>query len=305
MGGDRPGVWLFGRISDGADLNMMTSLFDRIRRSPNLLFYGGVFFVFLVTGIWGGQSIGSSDLFHSSSIVLEPYPAENSASIELPAPQQMAYPAVDLPVPTEYPVTVQRNLLLVGVDQLSASQPHLESIWLVMYFPGKLDVTFVPLYPDPGEEFTAQSSPLAASFSLDQAGNPSRTFLQQLEEQVWWNNFLVIDHTATRALIDLVSSQPSGDLNGNGAQAMAEPPSSRQEASTTTLANQTKVLFQLCEQPQVTAPSIAAIAATLKKLESNLATDLDLMTILDEWQTKSSPALPFHCDFPLSTSSVP
>lgn len=304
MGGYRPGVWLFGRISDGADLNMITSLFDRIRRSPNLLFYGGVFFVFLVTGIWGGQSIGSSDLFNSSSIVLEAYPAEYSAPTELPATQQMAYPAVGLPAPTEYPITVQRNLLVVSVDHLSIAQPQLESIWLVMYFPGKLDLTFLPLYPDPGEKPAAQSSPLAASFSLDKAGNPSRAFLRQLEDQVWWNNFLVIDQTATRALIDLVSGQPSDDLKENGAQAMAEPPSSWQDASTT-IAGQTEMLSQLCEQPQVTAPSSVVVAATLEKLESNLATDLDLMTILDEWQTKSSPALPFHCDFPLSTSSVP
>ena len=208
MGSYRPGVWLFGRVTDCTNLNMMTSLFDRIRRSPNLFFYGGVFFVFLVTGIWGGQSIGSSDLFHSSFILLEASSGKNSAPTELPATQQMAYPAVGLPAPTEYPVTVQRNLLVVSVDHLSAAHPQLENIWLVMYFPGKLDLTFLPLYPDPGEKPTSQSSPLAASFSLDKAGNPSRAFLRQLEDQVWWNNFLVIDQTATRALIDLIGGLP-------------------------------------------------------------------------------------------------
>ncbi len=283
---------------------MMTSLFDRIRLSPNLIFYGGVFFVFLVTGLWGGQSIGSSDLFHSSSIVLGPYPGENSAPIAMPATQQMAYPAVGLPAPTENPVTVQRNVLVIGVDHLSAAQPQLESIWVVMYFPGSLDLTFVPLYPDPGETPAGQSSPLAASFSLDPAGKPSRAFLRQLEDQVWWNNFLVIDRSAMRALIDLAGGLPSGDLNGNGTQVKLEPLSSWQDASTT-IAGQTEILSRLCEQPQVTAPSKVALIAALKKLESNLATDLDLMTILDEWQTKSSPSLPFHCDFPLSTSSVP
>ena len=147
-----------------------------------------------------------------------------------------------MPAPTEVPVTVQRNLLVIGVDHLSAAQPQLESIWLVMYFPGKLDLTFVPLYPDPGEKPAAQSSPLAASFSLDKAGHPSRAFFRQLEDQVWWNNFLVIDQTATRALIDLVGGLPSGDLNGNEAQEMAAPPSSRQEASTTP-AGQTEMLI--------------------------------------------------------------
>ena len=283
---------------------MMTSLVDRIRRSPNLLFYSGIFFVFLVTGIWGGQSIGSSELFHSSSIVLGPYPGENSAPTELPATQQLANPAGGNPAPTEDPVTVQRNLLVIGVDHLSAAQPQLESIWVVMYFPGKLDLTFVPVYPDPGEKPAGQPSPLAASFSLDTMGNPSRAFFRQLEDQVWWNNFLVIDRSAMRALINLVGGLPAGDLNGSGAQAMAKPPSSWQDASTT-IDGQTKMISQLCEQPQVTAPSKVAVAATLKKLESNLATDLDLMTILDEWQTKSSPSLAFHCDFPLSTSSVP
>jgi hypothetical protein len=266
-------------------LKTLTSTLVRIYRSPDLIFYGGAFLIFLLIGSWGGRLISSSSIFKTPSPL-------------------MINIAQEAPTPADLPATGQRNLLVIGVDYLSASQPQLESVWLVMYFPGKLDFTFMPLYPQPADQKSLQDSTLVASFSQDEAGRPSKAFLQQLTSQAWWNNYLVLDQDAMIALIDLVGGFTTGEGNIQGAKAIAGIAPASQDASAAYY-DQASLLSNLCLQIQIHPPSIESIVATFRKLEANMVTDLDIKTILEEQPLVSRANLNLHCDFPLLTSSVP
>ena len=262
---------------------MKDSFFTQARSNPHLAFYAGIFLIFLATGVWSGRSLGSSGSFLSPPSLLPDSPKAVQA-------------------PTIAPAIDQRNLLVIGVDQLRAAQPELESAWLVMYFPGKPDFTFLPIYPMPGEQGIQASSALMASFSLDTAGRLNPAFLHQLADWIWWNNYLVIDQTGMIALINMLGGIPSKNQYLDGAQVMARMPSSSQD-SNAAYASQVSLLASLCSQTKI-PPSKKAIATTLQTIQTNLTTDLDLIDSLDIWLDPNKKSLAVRCEFPLSAPSI-
>lgn len=263
---------------------MRDSLFTRTHLTPPMAFYAGIFVVFLVTGVWSGRLIGLSGSFLSPPSLLP----------ESPKAAQ---------VPTIVPATNQRNLLVIGVDQLQAAQPVLESLWLVLYFPGKPDFTFLPVYPMPGEQGVQATSALLENFSLESTGHPNSAFLHQLADWIWWNNYMVIDQTGMISLINMLGGIPINNQNLDGAQVMARMPESSQD-SQAAYASQASLLAGICGQTKK-LPSKKAIAITIRKIESNLTTDLDLIDSLDTWLVPNKKSLTVRCEFPLSTPSIP
>jgi hypothetical protein len=263
---------------------MKDSFFNRAHLTPHLAFYAGIFVIFLATGMWGGRIIGSSGSFLSS-------------------PSRLSDSPKAARVPTIVPATDQRNLLVIGVDQLSASQPELKSAWLVMYFPGKPDFTFLPIYPTPDEQGVKASSNLQTSFSLDTIGRPNPAFLHQLAERIWWTNYLVIDQTAMIALINMVGGVPLNNQYLDGAQIMARMSSSSQD-SNETYASQVSLLASICGEAK-NLPSKKSIVTTLRKIKTNLTTDLDLIASMDIWLDPNKKSIAVRCEFPLSTTSIP
>ena len=263
---------------------MLDSFLNRARLTPNLAFYAGIFVIFLVTGMWGGHLFGSC-----GSNLSQP-----SISSGSPKAVQMS---------SNIPTSDQHNLLVIGIDQRNSAQPVLESVWLVMYFPGKPDFTFVPVYPMSGGQNVAASSSLLASFSLDSTGRPDQAFLRQLAERIWWNNYLVIDQTGMMAVIDMVGGIPINQHFLDGAQIMKRMPTSSHDPDGG-YASQLSLLRALCSQAS-SSPSKEAIATTLRTIKNNLTTDLDLIDSLDFWFGQNETPITVGCEFPLSSISIP
>lgn len=263
---------------------MMKSIVPPIRLTPHLAIYAGLFVIFMATGIWGGRLLGSSSNLFSPPALVSDSPI-----------------AVRTPMNTL--ATDQQNLLVIGVDQLKVGNPELISIWLVMFFPGKPDFTFLPVYPVPGEKGAGASSDLQASFSLDRAGRPDLAFLHQLSDWIWWNNYVVIDQTGMISLIDMVGGIPLHKGHLDGAQVMAKLASSSNE-SNTAFAKQVSLLEGICTQIHKT-PSKKELATILRKIKPNLVTNLDLKDSLDIWFDQNEKFLTVHCEFPINTSSIP
>jgi hypothetical protein len=264
---------------------MINFTINRTRLIPDMAIYVGVFVIFLVTGLWGGLSIGSSSFARSKET---PLAVDSGKS----------------PVTTTLPTTGQRNLLVVGVDNLTAAHPRLEGAWLVMYFKGKPDLTFLPLHPQPNENSKPTSSGIYASFSLDETGHPSQDFLEQLSQQIWWNNYIVIDKTALTALIDLLGGMQVGNQHLTGAQVLAKMVSTW-EGTNGAYVGQARLLSHLCEQAQAISLSEEQVTAKLKQIETNLATDLDINENLGVWLNKTNNSRSLYCEFPLFSPTVP
>jgi len=259
---------------------MKDPFFTRVQLTPHLAFYAGIFVFFLATGVWGGRLIGSSGSFLTPPPLLPDSPKAIQA-------------------PTTVPVTDQRNLLVIGVDNLRTPEPELESAWLVMYFPGKPDFTLLPIYPMPAKQGIQTSPALLSSFSLDPGGRPNPAFLQKLADWIWWNNYLVIDQTGMIALINMLGGISENNQILDGAQVMARVRSSSQD-SDAAYVSQASLLEDICDQTRI-PPSKKAIASTLRKIETNLTTDLDLINSLNTWFDPTKKPLAVRCEFPISS----
>ena len=190
------------------------------------------FALFLLAGLGTGRMLGiRSDQAETPTPVKPPSPelqvksrpnelqAEKTAIQELPqvdAPtsveQQVALAATveteiaPLPeqpaiqptaVPTEAPPqpVIQKNVLVIGVDDLQAKSPRLESIWLVLYLAQKPEFTLMPVFPGiPAEDgkMRSQDYKLAKLYHSDQAA-----FLEELKDRgIWWSGSYTVDRVA-------------------------------------------------------------------------------------------------------------
>jgi hypothetical protein len=255
-----------------------------VRLTPHLAIYTGIFLVFLATGVWSGRMLGSSGIFLSTS---------GSVSNTVIAAR----------TPTNITANDQHNLLVIGVDQLENAHPQLESVWLVMFFPGKPDFIFLPVFPMPGGQGARMSSDIQENFSLDSTGRPDQAFLQQLSDWIWWNNFLVIDQKGIISLIDMIGGIPLHKGHLNGSQVIAKLASSPKE-SNAAFESQVALLEGICTQIH-NPPSKKEIATLVQNIKTNMITDLDLNESMNNWLNQNDKSLTVRCEFPLTTSSIP
>lgn len=108
-------------------------------------------------------------------------------------------------VATSQPRQVDRNILLLGVDDLSAASPSLKSIWLLSFRPPAPDIFLLGIPTDfavPGDP----PSQLAEQFSFQQDSGPSSQFLDSLYRQIplELNAVVVLDETGFAQAIDFL-----------------------------------------------------------------------------------------------------
>ncbi len=126
------------------------------------------------------------------------------------------------PEPVVYPTRTagapgdgQTNLVLLRVNDLSADQPQLVSIWIAFLGPADYPgLTVMMLYPNPDAPDQVQS--LADAFSLGEDKLPVQTFWQELAAYKFtWDGYLLADSQAITAV--------SGWINNNQSQLQARP----------------------------------------------------------------------------------
>ncbi len=153
---------------------------------------------------------------HPEAIELKTQPDQPSPSLPEPTPTQAAAvptPADNLPalppMAGNQPVQ-QNNILLVGVDDLEAPAPQLESAWLVLYIAQTPHFTLMQIYPGSSFESAGGGSPgvdLASLFQSDPQGSPGPEFFTELKARgLWWSGYIVMDRLALAEAIDLITN---------------------------------------------------------------------------------------------------
>jgi hypothetical protein len=104
----------------------------------------------------------------------------------------------------------QHNMVLLLVDQISAEQPGLEGIWLLISLPQNSMLTIVPVYPGQDQ----QLNQLAETFAMTEKNQPGPEFLDLLTEHILWHDFLVIDREGIALVMDAFEADaPGGQVN--------------------------------------------------------------------------------------------
>lgn len=207
------------------------------------------------------------------------------------------------PLPT--PSNGQQNILVIGVDDLGRENPRLVGMWLVIYFPSKPTITFVPIYPEPQRTTLAESLPFARSFKLDTEGTPHVDFLNLLrQEQIWWNGYVLLDETAIAEAVDFFGSEKVNDGEiFNGKKILIASTSSWGDTSQT-IDNQTNLIRQLCSQMSY-LDADTDIKPILNLIPSHIRTNMNLINIIQDWRSLITQEDNLVCEFPLFRESNP
>jgi hypothetical protein len=193
--------------------------------------------------------------------------------------------------------TGQRNLLIIGIDDLSNPTPDMKSLWLAIYLPWNTFVTLIPLYPGNPEGTPYINEELSNSFSLDTNGEPSTRFVEKLNSFIWWDNYFLFDDLALAeglhsiGLTAIEYGQPDGD---NEIGHISDVNLLISE----TLSEQVNQIKSICNQ--ISWNSIQnGFENNFKDLDDHFNTDLDLVTLMEGWKFHEiSLNQPILCEFP-------
>jgi hypothetical protein len=194
--------------------------------------------------------------------------------------------------PTPAAANGQRNILVIGVDDLNSSQPHLESVWLILYIVDRPQITLLPIYPGlPAEKF----SPL---FKVGPDGAPDPVFLEALlEHGLWWSGYILLDEVALAEVIEAASRQSSKDRNSlSGVRAVAEVPPPWEDPQRS-LSGQIHLAQYLCSQLDGSNPGLD-IASLLELIPRHATTDLNLTRRAAELRHLLADPQGLSCEFP-------
>jgi hypothetical protein len=249
---------------------------DKTRGAP-LVFYTVIFFVCLATGLWGGMLAGQRiNLFNYA-----PFPLVS-------------------PIPT--PANGQSNVLIIGVDRLNFSDPRLESIWLLAYFPGEPEVKLIPVYPKPIPDPANDGPQMEEIFQLSPAGVPGEAILNYLhQEQIWWSNYILLDETGLIEILDFTGGVKIDGQKLSGALAIGSITPAK-DNQLDAVKSQTQLLQELCRQINKLPPH-TNLDPLVKLMPWHIKTDLNVHQTIAEWQGLLASGNSIHCEFPLENLS--
>jgi hypothetical protein len=241
-----------------------------------------VFSLFLVLGLFLGTRLGlSRGTANSANDSIATSSAPIATTSEFATPQPAA-------------ANGQRNVLVIGVDTMQPENARLESIWMVLYFPGYSEFNLIPLFPAALSGGPSQDDALSRAFNLRADHLPSTEFLAAVQDlDLWWNDVLVIDEAGFARVIDQVGGVVLDGDTFNGANAVANL-SNPWDAPKRALQGQVSLATALCSQsPGIFSPE------TIQAMGSLTGTHIfisgDMRSTLADWQNLNEP---ISCQFP-------
>lgn len=164
------------------------------------------------------------------SVDVETQPDQPTPKPPLPTPTQPAVMPTPVIVGGSQPVQ-QNNILIIGVDDLEAPTPQLESAWLVLYISQTPHFTLMQIYPGKPSGQGDAGSPkidLASLFQSGQQGSPDPDFFSELKARgLWWSGYIMVDRSAIAETIDLIaklSGESEDQMLSHGSRAVARVP---------------------------------------------------------------------------------
>ncbi len=197
--------------------------------------------------------------------------------------------------PVNMPATSQRNLLVIGVDDLTQAQPRLESVWLVIYFVDSARVTLLPVFPSATD--AAYNRLLDESFSLDGNGQPDERFWEVIAALAfWWNKSILVDQGSSAEISHALQVENSADLFTRGASSPGRIASWSQDPQAALLGQ--RALFEaLCDSFRQ-AKSITTLQTILLQIPAHLRPGAENFPVLVDWFEMAARKDQLHCEFP-------
>ena len=216
------------------------------------------------------------------------------------APNRTSQPSFS---PIEMPNNGQRNILFIGVDDLSKERPELVGIWLLMYFPGNSNLTFAPVNPKIWSQ-SQTSTPQTSEFtSVIKNGSIDKKLLNQLhQEEIWWHGYVLLDSTAVKEAVHF--SNQVNDLEAFSTFNSVNDPFLSGEPKLTGIDYQTDLLKYFCQQTNYFTID-TDISKILALIPVHIRTNLNLISIIQDWKSLITQENDLVCEFPLQRASKP
>ena len=237
--------------------------------TPDLAAHGLVFLLLFFIGIMGGRTIGKNKLFQDfqeKEII-----ADSESSLG----------------------KGQQNLLVIGVDQKNTPDPILESIWLLISFPGKSNLTLIPIYPTVEGGIPLADSTLAQIFSISAEGEPDTKFFNHLRDQLWWDNYILMDKEGITAVFEFLN-QPEPDFEI--AATIASLPAAWQDPDGA-VQGQAQLMNMACERTSKLLGQIKT-REFIQEIQPHIQTDLNWEEVSKNWSFELPDSLQIDCEFP-------
>jgi hypothetical protein len=311
-------------------------------KSIRLLPLVGLFMLCLFFGFRAGRSLapsfseGAAPQQRSANIQTRDYPVPDAQSEAELATVLPSAPNPEASIHEENTETIrftrpsgngQLNLLVVVVDQLGATTPKLESLWLIVFSPDMPHFMFLPIYPtiQAGAGDKSSGGSLAEVDGLLSNTRPGAHLTSRLELRgIWWDVFILMDETgvvdlvnlfSTRALLDSespVDAQPNAEepqvttpLDRDWNFFLQSMPSSEENPEAAQWA-QYRLIQEVCLRSTVASPLEIAQGAfqVIRTNPNHIQTDLSLNQVVALWRGHQESRTGFSCEFP-SLAAIP
>ncbi|MBN1536217.1 MAG: hypothetical protein JW908_05755 [Anaerolineales bacterium] len=220
---------------------------------------------FFLFGYWSGQNLNGffSQLGNPSSA------KARSNSDELPNHQQ--------------------NILAVQVDNLDASKPNIESVWLMLYIKNTPKITWMPLYLT-----SSNANLISGHFQLSKDKTLNGKFESSLRKKdIWWNGYIITDKHGVKTLIDILDAASSNNTAITNVSGIETNAASLLDASDM---EKVTVIQNICHMAS-SLDDFQGINAWLSN-KANLVTDLPKDEITAQWINLLSAQNRLTCEFP-------
>ena len=198
----------------------------------------------------------------------------------------------------------QKNILVIGVDELNKTKPNLFGIWMLIYFPeNPSNLTFVPIITGLNERSHQTDLNLMDSFKLTPDGYPTDYFFDRLHEnQIWWHGYVLLDSIAIQEIFNFFyqTNQPHRKNTTNILFDQQTPSTSKSQD----IDNQNDVLDILCELA-TSSPAYTDIKHLSNLIPTHVRTNLNVYQTIQDWQRLIALQTDIRCEFPLKRASNP
>ncbi|OGO28067.1 MAG: hypothetical protein A2W33_10565 [Chloroflexi bacterium RBG_16_52_11] len=219
---------------------------------------------------------------------------------------QITETAPDLPSPQIIPDR-QRNILVIGVDDMLSAEPQLQSLWMVLFLNNVPHLMMVPIYPAPvlgSANSQIMDEDLASLFRLDDEMTPAAEFITSLEDQeLWWTGYIILDQQALRQILAvIVGSSPSAESFANDMLASAQGDALLPEAA---LSSQTRFVQEMCRLSSwFSTADPEQILDMVANIFPHIRTNLDLEVAVSEIKNAVHLGGGISCEFPTVIAST-
>jgi hypothetical protein len=278
-----------------------------------IAFYGFLFITSALIGRWAGHQTRTALAFGASPLQKDPH----APLAELRLSQRADFQPKSAPIlpaqtdpqiPTHQPMPDrQRNILVIGVDDLLSAEPELQSVWMVLFLKDIPHLMMMPIYPQPSMGSVSSQmldENLASLFRLDDEKNPSAEFIQALEDrELWWTGYILLGQQALSQTLDVVAgNSPSG---GSTIDALLSTIPADSLDPGVVLSSQTRLVQEMCRYSSwLSTSDTEQILGLAAQIYPHFRTDLDLEAAVAELKNTIYLGGGISCEFPSVTASI-